>query len=106
MTAAELLLLPRVTYDGLELFYISIPKSATPGTLSSIFAVPIAGRTSRLVLKDVNIWNVQCARLPSTVCMYNSTKRNTSETYQFDVRSGKSTALPQNRSSMQLELVA
>jgi Tol biopolymer transport system component/DNA-binding winged helix-turn-helix (wHTH) protein len=95
VTAAEQLLLPRVTYDGLELLYISIPKSATPGTLSSIFAVPIAGGTSRLVLKDINIWNVQCARLPSTVCMYSSTKGNTSETYQFDVKSGKSTGAPQ-----------
>jgi Tol biopolymer transport system component/DNA-binding winged helix-turn-helix (wHTH) protein len=91
VTAAEQLLTPRVTYDGLELLYISIAKSATPGTLSSIFAIPIAGGTSRLVLKDVNIWNVQCARLPSTVCMYSSTKGNTVETYRFDVKSGKST---------------
>jgi DNA-binding winged helix-turn-helix (wHTH) protein/Tol biopolymer transport system component len=93
VTAAEQLLQPRVTYDGLELLYISIPKSATPGTLSSIFAVPIAGGTSRLVLKDINIWNVQCARLPSTVCMYSSTKGK--ETYRFDLKSGKSVGPPQ-----------
>jgi hypothetical protein len=30
--------------------------------------------------------------LPSTVCLYSSTKGNTSETCQFDVKSGKSTA--------------
>jgi Tol biopolymer transport system component len=93
LTAAEQLVQPRVTYDGLELLYISIPKSATQGTLSSIFAVPIAGGTSRLVLKDVNIWNVQCARLPSTVCMYSSTKGK--ETYRFDLKSGKSIGPPQ-----------
>ncbi len=91
VTATEQLLLPRVTYDGLELLYISTPKSATPGKPSSIFAVPIAGGTSRLVLQDVNIWNVQCARLPSTVCMYSTTKGNVVETYRFDVKSGKST---------------
>jgi Tol biopolymer transport system component len=91
VTATEqLLLLPRVTYDGLELLYISTPKSATPAKPSSIFAVPIAGGTSRLVLKDLNIWNVQCARLPSTVCMYSTTKGNIVETYRFDVKSGKS----------------
>jgi WD40-like Beta Propeller Repeat len=91
VTATEQLLLPRVTYDGLELLYISTPKSATPGKPSSIFAVPIAGGTPRLVLKDVNIWNVQCARLPSTVCMYSTTKGNVVETYRFDAKSGKST---------------
>jgi len=91
VTATEQLLIPRVTYDGLELLYISTPKSVTPGKPSSIFAVPIAGGTSRLVLKDVNIWNVQCARLPSTVCMYSTTKGNVVETYRFDVKSGKST---------------
>jgi DNA-binding winged helix-turn-helix (wHTH) protein/Tol biopolymer transport system component len=91
VTATEQSLLPRVTYDGLELLYISTPKSATPEKPSSIFAVPIVGGTSRLVLKDVNIWNVQCARLPSTVCMYSTIKGNVVETYRFDVKSGKST---------------
>src|SRR5215471_5167791 len=91
VTATEQPLLPRMTYDGLELLYISTPKSVTPGNPSSIFAVPIGGGTSRLVLKDVNIWNVQCARLPSTVCMYSTTKGNVVETYRFDVKSGKST---------------
>ena len=48
-----------------------------------------------MVLKDVGIWNVQCARLPWTTCLYSSTKRNTSEMFRFDVRSGKSLAPPQ-----------
>ena len=76
---------------SLQILDISTPKSATPEKSSSIFAVPIVGGTPRLVLKDVNIWNVQCARLPSTVCMYSTTKGNVVETYRFDVKSGKST---------------
>jgi Tol biopolymer transport system component len=91
VTAAERLSQPRVTPDGSEILYISTPESASPETPSSIFAIPIRGGTPRLVLKDLSIWNVQCARLPSTVCMYSITKGNTSETFQFDVRSGKST---------------
>jgi Tol biopolymer transport system component len=95
VTAAEQLSQPRVTPDGSEILYISTPKSASPETPSSIFAIPIRGGTPRLVLKDLSIWNVQCARLPSTVCMYSIRKGNTAETYRFDVRIGKSTARPQ-----------
>ena len=80
---------------SLQILDISTPKSATPEKSSSIFAVPIVGGTPRVVLKDVNIWNVQCARLPSTVCMYSTTKGNVVETYRFDVKSGKSTGTAQ-----------
>jgi dipeptidyl aminopeptidase/acylaminoacyl peptidase len=95
MISAEQLSQPRVTPDGSEILYISTPKSASPETPSSIFAIPIGGGTPRLILKDVRIWNVQCARLPSTICLYSITKGNTTETFRFDVRSGKSTDLPQ-----------
>jgi len=86
---------PRVTPDGSEFLYISTPKSSNPEPLSSILTIPVGGGTPRLILKDRRIWNVQCARLPSTICLYSITKGNTAETYRFDVRSGKSTEPPQ-----------
>lgn len=95
MVSTERLSESRVTPDGSEILYISTPKSANPETPSSIFAIPIDGGPPRLVLKDVRIWNVQCARLPSTLCLYSVTKGNTEETYRFDVKSGKSTYPPQ-----------
>jgi len=95
MTSAEQLLQPRITPDGSEILYISTPKSTGPETPSSIFAIPIVGGTPRLVLQDVKIWNVQCARLPSTICQYSIMKGNTSETFRFDVRRGKSADTPQ-----------
>jgi len=95
MTSAEQLLQPRVTPDGSEILYISTSKSADLETPSSIFAIPIGGGTPRLVLKDVRIWNVQCARLPATICLYSIMKGNTAETFRFGVRSGKSADPPQ-----------
>ncbi len=95
VTAAEELSQPRVTPDGSEILYIASPKSAGPETPSSIFAIPIQGGPPRLVLKDVAIFAVECARLPSTICLYSTSKGNTRETFQFDVRSGKSTGPPQ-----------
>ena len=94
-TSAEQLSLPRLTPDGSEVLYISDPKSTDPETPSSILAIPIGGGTPRLVLKDVGISNVQCARLPSTLCLYSITKGNTTETFRFDVRSGTRTGPPE-----------
>jgi Tol biopolymer transport system component len=95
MTSAEQLLQPRVTPDGSEILYISTPTSADLKTTSSIFAIPIAGGTPRLVLQDVGIWNVQCSPLPSAVCMYSNLKGDRTETFRFDVRSGKRSDPPQ-----------
>jgi dipeptidyl aminopeptidase/acylaminoacyl peptidase len=95
MTSAEQLLQPRVTPDGSEILYISTPESAGIKTPSSIVAIPIAGGTPRLVLQDTGIWNVQCTRLPSAICMYSITKGDTTETFRFDVRTGKRSDPPQ-----------
>jgi len=91
VSSANQLSQPRVTPDGSEILYISTPKSSNPEPLSSILAIPMGGGTPRLILKDRRIWNVQCARLPSTICLYSITKGNTAETFRFDVRNGKST---------------
>jgi hypothetical protein len=82
-----------VTPDGSEILYVSAPsQTADAETASSIFAIPILGGAPRLVLKDVNIFAVECARSPSVVCMYSNSKGNIRETFRFDVRSGKTTS--------------
>lgn len=86
----------RLTPDGSEILYIVVPKYVGPETpASSIFAIPIGGGTPRLVLKDIRIVNVQCARSPSTLCLYSIAKGKTLVTFRFDVRSGKSAEPPQ-----------
>lgn len=91
VTSADQVSQPRVTPDGSEILYISTPKSASRETPSSIFAIPMSGGAPRLILKDVGIFNVQCARLPSTICLYGMAKGNSWETFRFDVRNGKRT---------------
>lgn len=95
VSSAEQLLQPRVTPDGSEILYISTPKSAGLSSPSSIFAVPISGGTPRLILQDANIWNVQCASLPIRLCMYSINKGDTTETFRFDLKSGKTSDPPQ-----------
>ena len=87
--------LPRVSPDGSEILYISTPRQASPDTPSTIFAVPIRGGAPRLVLKDVGIWNLQCARLPSTVCLYSILQGKQMKTFRFDVKNSQTTDLHQ-----------
>jgi WD40 repeat protein len=56
---------------------------------------PKGGGVPRLVLKDVGIWNVQCANAPLNFCLYSVAKGDSMETFQFDLRKGKSSAPPQ-----------
>src|SRR5262249_7186083 len=82
MGSGEELLQPRLTPDGSEILYISTPKSADLKTPSSIFVIPVTGGPPRLVLRDVGIWNVQCAPLPSRLCMYSVDKGEKIETHR------------------------
>ena len=93
-----------VTPDGSEILYISTTTSTSHENPSSIFAIPIGGGTPRFILKDIGIWNVQCARLPSTICLYSVAKGESSETFRFDVRSGKIAVPPQIESAFNWSL--
>ncbi len=95
VSSPEQLLQPRVTPDGSEILYISTPKSAGLSSLSSIFAIPISGGTPRLILQDANIWTLQCASSPAKLCMYSIIKGDTTETFRFDLKSGKTSDPPQ-----------
>jgi Tol biopolymer transport system component len=88
----EQLLQPRLTPDGSAILYISAPKGTNPETQSSLFTMPLAGGARRLILKDVGIWNAQCSRLQSMLCMYSNAK---GETFRFDLAKGKSLDPPQ-----------
>jgi len=104
VTSTDQVSQPILAPDGSEIVYISAPKSAAHETPSSIFAIPIGGGSPRFILKDVGIWNLQCARLPSRICLYSVAKGESSETFRFDVRSGKIAAPPQIESAFNWSL--
>ena len=95
VTSIEHLSQPRLTPDGSEILYVSTPQSTNAETPSSIFATPVAGGAPRLILQDVGIYAVECARSPSTVCLYSISKGNTRQTFHFDLRTGKIAGAPQ-----------
>jgi len=61
---------PRLTSDGLSVLYGVGEK---PGEMSysfRIMRVPVSGGPSHVVLDAPQVTNFECARLPSTVCVY------------------------------------
>jgi Tol biopolymer transport system component/DNA-binding winged helix-turn-helix (wHTH) protein len=86
---------PRVTPDGSEVLYISTPSSGEAEARSAIFAVPINGGTPRLILRDTEIYAVECATAPSTICLYSTKRGENLQTFRFDFKSGKRADIPQ-----------
>jgi DNA-binding winged helix-turn-helix (wHTH) protein/Tol biopolymer transport system component len=92
-TTAELLVEgrtgpPRLSADGAHVLY---PTRADPANSSipvSLMRLPVAGGSPQLVLKDLNITNFQCARLPSTLCLFSKAQGGHAVYVSFDPEGG------------------
>jgi len=93
VTGPENKLVARLNAEGTELLYLSVPATATPDTPRSIFAIPLAGGAPRLVLREKYITNLQCARLPSTLCAYSVNTSGKELIRRFDPKTGESSPL-------------
>jgi Tol biopolymer transport system component len=84
-------MIARLNPEGTELLYQSLPTSiAAP---ASIFAIALAGGAPRLVLRDKYIMNLQCARLPSALCIYGFTMSGRHLLRRFDPSTGENSRL-------------
>ena len=82
------LAVPRLTPDGSALLYLVVPKSVEVSKNFQIMRVPLTGGPSQLVLQGPRIQNQQCARLPSTLCVYSGTSPNQESFVTFDPMNG------------------
>jgi Tol biopolymer transport system component len=73
---------PRLTPDGLSVLYLVSANPGEPSDNVRLMRVPLAGGPSQFVLEGQGITNYQCARLPSTVCIYGQIQPK-SEYYRF-----------------------
>lgn len=93
-TTAEVLIegsntfLPRLSADGLQVLYELRPDPANASEPISLMRVPVAGGTPQLVLQKSGIFNYQCARLPSTLCIISRIKGTDHIFLAFDIKSG------------------
>ena len=85
--------LPRLTPDGLTLLYLVRPAPGEPADNGRLMRIPFSGGPSQLVLEGPGIVNYQCARLPSTVCMYGQIDAEYYRFFTFDPSGGKGAEL-------------
>ena len=81
--------LARLNPDGSELLYVLAPAVDDPSHLSRMMRIPISGGTPQLVLRESQITNFQCARLPSKTCIFNRSISNGVSYFIFDPATGK-----------------
>jgi Tol biopolymer transport system component/DNA-binding winged helix-turn-helix (wHTH) protein len=85
--------LPRLTPDGLSMLYLVSGTRAEPSDNTRLMRIPISGGPSQLVLEGPGIVNYQCAKLPSSVCLYGQVDSEYYRFFIFDPSAGKGAEL-------------
>jgi Tol biopolymer transport system component/DNA-binding winged helix-turn-helix (wHTH) protein len=89
----EDLYMPRLTPDGSTILYVVTSKRGDPSMNVRLMRVPLAGGPAQLVLEGPGIFNYECARLPSTLCVYSQIEREQERFFTFDPMKGKGVEL-------------
>ena len=88
---------PRLTPDNSTVLYRIWPKLGDNSTSDRMMRVPLAGGPPQIVLQHKGMSNLQCARLPSTLCIFDSRSATEMSFFRFDPFTGKSEEIPQAR---------
>jgi hypothetical protein len=81
----EKLSIPRLSPDASQIIYLVQPKLGDSSASVRLMRVPLAGGPSQLIIEAPGIMNQQCARLPSTLCLYSQMiSRDEMRLYAFD----------------------
>jgi Tol biopolymer transport system component/DNA-binding winged helix-turn-helix (wHTH) protein len=86
------LLSPRLTPDGSQILYLVYPNwSAKAVSSISVMRMPVSGGAPQKVLEGDWISNLQCTRVPATVCLYSTERDGALTLFRFDPLTGNST---------------
>jgi roadblock/LC7 domain-containing protein len=80
---------PRLTPDGSSVVYVVRAKAGGPSDNAQVMRVPLAGGPPQFVLEAPGIFDVECARFPSTLCMYGQIQAGQARFFTFDPVKGK-----------------
>ncbi|MBZ5679642.1 MAG: winged helix-turn-helix domain-containing protein [Acidobacteriia bacterium] len=85
----EALSIPRLTPDGKSIVYLITPKLGETARKVRLMRAPLAGGPPEFVLESLGISNLQCARLPSTLCIFSEVGEAEERFYRFDPVKGQ-----------------
>jgi Tol biopolymer transport system component/DNA-binding winged helix-turn-helix (wHTH) protein len=81
----------RLNPDGSQVFYLQPSRTKANGV--SLMRMPLSGGTPQVILQRDAIDNFQCARLPSTLCIYGQSSASDIRFFSFDPTTGKDAPL-------------
>jgi DNA-binding winged helix-turn-helix (wHTH) protein/Tol biopolymer transport system component len=93
-TTAEVLVegrsifLPRLSADGSQVLYLSYPDPANTSLPVALMSKSLAGGPPQVVLQERGIFNYQCARAPSQLCIFSKTVGANHILVSFDLEHG------------------
>jgi Tol biopolymer transport system component/DNA-binding winged helix-turn-helix (wHTH) protein len=79
----------RLNPEGSEILYLVLPRAKSTDKRLRLMRMPLAGGTPHLVLQEEAIDNFQCARSPSTLCVFGQSSENGLRFFTFDPAAGK-----------------
>jgi len=82
-------LLARLNPDGSEILYVVGPSPSDTERRMRLMRVPLAGGTPQMILAEPGINNFQCARSPSTLCVFSQYTADHVAFFSFDPVTGK-----------------
>jgi DNA-binding winged helix-turn-helix (wHTH) protein/Tol biopolymer transport system component len=82
------LFLPRLSADGSQVLYLSYPQRADSSLPVSLMRKSLAGGPPQLVLQEKGIFNFQCARAPSQLCIFSKLVGTNQIFVSFDIEHG------------------
>jgi len=86
---SETIQAPRLTPDGLSLLYLVTSDLEDAAPITRLMRMPLAGGPPQLVLEGRGISNHQCARSPSTLCIYSLMSPQQARFFTFDPIKGE-----------------
>jgi Tol biopolymer transport system component/DNA-binding winged helix-turn-helix (wHTH) protein len=94
----EPLSIPRLSPDSSQIIYLVQPQLGAASPTVRLMRVPLAGGPSQVILEAAGIMNQQCARAPSTLCLYSQMlSRTKMRIFSFDPLSGKGAEIEKAR---------
>jgi DNA-binding winged helix-turn-helix (wHTH) protein/Tol biopolymer transport system component len=79
---------PRLSPDGSQVLYLSYSNPGDASVPGSLMSRPLAGGAPRTILQEKGILNHQCARAPSTLCIFSQVDGRDTVIRSFDLKHG------------------
>jgi Tol biopolymer transport system component len=103
LSDANMVMGARLNPDGSEILYMLTPEANDPAGRVRLMRMPVSGGTPQIVLQEAEMENMQCARLPSKLCLFSRNEAHAIRFFRFDAVTGEEHELTQFSRSSELK---